>query len=127
MCELVATTVCGRFAEDNIVSAHLVGFHDVLSTAIPNQIDHTEAIGEVSHQEFVALARVDFLVTENLSLDLHVRHLGSQLADVIDLCAIDILVWVVFQQVTIGVDAELLAQYLFLLRSYAWQELDVLV
>ena len=45
----------------------------------------------------------------------------------IDLGAVYIFIWIVFQQVTVRVDAEFLAQYLFLLGSYPWQEHDVLV
>ena len=44
-----------------------------------------------------------------------------------NLGAVYIFIWIVFQQVTIRVDAELLAQYLFLLGSYPRQEHDVLV
>ena len=74
----------------------------------------------MSNQEFVALARVDFLVAEYPTLDLHIGHVGGQLADMEDFGAVDIFVGIVFQQVTIRVDAELLAQYLFLLGTYAW-------
>ena len=118
MRELVATAIDGWFAEDDVLRAHLVGLEDILRGAKPYQIDHTEAIREVSHQSLVALAGVKLLVAQYLTLDLHKRHIGGQLADMEYLAPIYIFIRIVFQQVTIRVDTKFLAQYLLLLGTY---------
>ena len=117
----------GRLSEDEVFRAHLIGFHDVLCTTEPGEVYHAEAVGEMSHQHLVPLAGIYFFVAQNPSFYLYVRHLRGEFADMVDLGAVYILIWIVFQQVTVRVDAELLAQYLFLLGTYAWQVHDVLI
>ena len=117
----------GWLSENDILGSHSVGLHDVLGTAIPDEVCHTIAIRKMGYQQLVALAGIYLIVTENLAFELYKRHVGIEFADVENLGAVYIFIWIVFQQVTIRVDAELLAQYLFLLGSYPWQEHDVLV
>ena len=81
----------------------------------------------MGYQQFVALAGIYLIVAEYLAFELYKGHVGIEFTDVENLGAVYIFIWIVFQQVTIRVDAELLAQYLFLLGSYPWQEHDVLV
>ena len=125
--KLKASTIDGWFPENDVFGIGFVSLVDVLCSTKPYQVDHAEAVGEMRHHSLVALSRVELLEAENLSFDLYERHLRGQLADVEHLGAVYIFIRVVFQQVTIGADAELLAQYLFLLRTYARQVHDVLV
>lgn len=72
----------------------------------------------MGYQQLVALAGINLIVAEYLAFELYKGHVGIEFADVENLGAVYIFIWIVFQQVTIRVDAELLAQYLFLLGSY---------
>ena len=81
----------------------------------------------MGYQQLVALTGINLIVAEYLAFELYKGHVGIEFADVENLGAVYIFIWIVFQQVTIRVDAELLAQYLFLLGSYPRQEHDVLV
>ena len=64
---------------------------------------------------------------EDVSHDLHVRHFARQLVDSVDLRTVHIFIWIVFEQVTVCLDAEFVAQHLLAVRAYARQEFDVLI
>ena len=117
----------GWLSENDILGSHSVGLHDVLGTAVPDEVCHTVAIRKMGYQQLVALAGIYLVVAEYLAFELYKGHVGIEFADVENLGAVYIFIRIVFQQITIRVDAELLAQYLFLLGSYSWQEHDVLV
>ncbi len=118
----------GWLSEDEVFRAHLIGFHDVLCTTEPGEVYHAEAIGEMGHQHLVPLAGIYFFVAQDPCLLVCTKGMSAcEFADMENLGAVYIFIWIVFQQVTIRVDAELLAQYLFLLGSYPWQVHDVLV
>jgi hypothetical protein len=59
--------------------------------------------------------------------DLHVWHVARQLVDGVDLRTVYIFIRIVFEQVTISLDAEFVAQHLLAVGAYPRQELDVLI
>ena len=127
MRKLEAASIDRWFSEDDVFGAHLEVLQNVLGAPEPDEVCHAVTIREVSHQHAVALTRVSLLITQNLSLNLHVWHVGGELADVEYLRTIYVFIWEVFQQVTIRVDTKFFAQYLFRLGSHVGQELDVLI
>ena len=66
------------------------------------------------------------LETEDMPHDLHERHVACQFVDGIDLRPVNVLVRIVLEQVTIGVDTEFLAQYLLPVRSHPREKLYIL-
>jgi hypothetical protein len=59
--------------------------------------------------------------------NLNKGHVACQIVDGIDLGAIDILIGIVLQQITIGMDAEFVAQYLLPVGTHPRQVLYVLI
>ena len=81
---------------------------------------------EVGHGAFVATVGRKHLVAENLSLDLHKRHVASEVGYAVNLGAVHIFIRIILQQVTPGLDAELTYQCVFLVWAYARKIHDVL-
>ena len=75
MGKLESAVIGGRLAEDDVFGAYLVALDDVLGAAAPYQIYHAVAIGEMRHEHLVALADIDFLVAQDLSLKLYEGHI----------------------------------------------------
>ena len=75
MGKLESAVIGGWLAEDDVFGAYLVALDDVLGAAEPYQIYHAVAIGEMRHEHLVALADIDFLVAQDLSLKLYEGHI----------------------------------------------------
>jgi hypothetical protein len=70
----------------------------------------------------MSLTSLTFLLkTQNLALDLHERHVRRQLMDIVEACAINVLVGEIVQQVAERRDSEFRFQQLGTLRAYAGQ------
>ena len=67
------------------------------------------------------------LEAEDMSLHLYKRHVAREFTDGIEPAAVDMLVGIVFQQVTKGLDAQLVAEHFPAVRAYARQILYVLL
>ena len=114
-------------AEDDVLFAHLIVLIDVLQPIEPDEVNHAMTIAEVGHGKLLTLACADFLVGKNLAFQLNKGHIGLQFIDVIDAASVDILIRVVFQELSPRRNAELLLQNLGAPWSHARQIFDVLV
>ena len=85
-------------SEDQIFLSYLIGSGSIFAAIEPHKVHDAGAVGEVGHDALFARA--------------HGEGLEAQ---------------VILQQVTIGFDAELLAQHLLAVGTYARQVHDVLV
>ena len=94
------------------------------TVGLPNTTYFVPIMG---HDTLFTRAHLEGLETENMTHDLHEGHVASQFVDGVNLRAIDMLVGVVLQQVAIGKDTKLLAQYLFPVWSHPWEKLYVLI
>ena len=75
MDKLESAVIGGRLTEDDVFGSYLVALDNVLGAAEPYQIYHAVAIGEMRHKHLVALADIDFLVAQDLSLKLDEGHI----------------------------------------------------
>ena len=98
----------------------------IFAAVKPREVTDARAVGKVSHDAFLTGAHGESLETQDLTDDLHERHFAREFVDGVDLRAVHIFVRIVFQQVTIGLDAKFVAQHLLAVRAYPWQVLDVL-
>lgn len=115
-----------RLAEHDVRAVRVVLFGDVFDALEPHQVDDSRAVGEMSHQPFLAtLAEV--LERQDLAHQLHVRHRPVDFGDAVEAAAVDVLVRVIRQQIAHSLDGEFLAQQVRTLRTDALQILDVLV
>ena len=119
MYKLIASAEYRWFAENNVFSAHLQVFRQLLCTCKPHYINISSAISEMCNDAFLARPHAEFLKIEELSLYLHKRHLAIYLADFVYLRAVNIFIWIVLQQVTESLDAQFLLQQFLSVRSYA--------
>ena len=81
----------------------------------------------MGHDTFFAGAHGEGLETEDMTHHLYKRHLACQFVDGIDLRAVHVFVRVVFEQVTIGLNAKFITQHFLAVGPYAWQVFDVLI
>ena len=81
----------------------------------------------MGHYAFLARPHLESLETQDAAHHLYEGHLARQFMDGIDLRAVHIFIRVILQQVTISLDAELVAQHLLPIWAYARQILDVLL
>ena len=117
----------GRFAEDHVFRAYPVGLFGVFSTIKPSEVADSRTIREMGDDTLFARTHGETLETENMPHDLHIGHVASQFMDGVDLRTVYIFIRIVFEQVTIGLNAEFVAQHLLAVGTYPRQELDVLV
>ena len=117
----------GRLAEYHVFRTYLITLFGIFPTLEPHEVGNARAISEMGHYTFLTWSHLESLETEDMSHDLYERHIASQFVDGIDLRPIDVLIRVVLEQVTIGVDTEFFTQYLLPIRSHPRQVLYVLV
>ena len=119
MRELVSTSIYGRLAEDDISFAYLIIIIYVFSTVKPHYVADVCAIKNMSHHPHLSASHRKLFKTQYLAYHLHKSHVAPQLGYLIHLAAVDILIWIVFQEVTPSIDTKFFAQYLFAFRTYA--------
>ena len=83
-------------------------------------------VGEMGHYPFLASAHLELLEAEDVSLDLHERHVGHQLWYEVDFGSVNVFVRIILKKVTVGADSKLFAQNLLALRANTRQVHDVL-
>ena len=127
MGELYAAVEQPRFAEDHVAGMWMEVVAHIFCTVEPDELTDRRAVGEPCDKPFLPRSYRRLVEAQHLADDLYECHVGRQLADSVDVGAVYILIRVVLQQVTEGVDAKFLAQYLFAPRSYARQEFYVLL
>ena len=81
----------------------------------------------MGHDTLLARSHLESLETQDMSHDLYEGHVARQVVDGIDLGTIDILIGIVLQQVTIGVDTEFVTQNLLPVGTHTRQVLYVLI
>ena len=118
---VVASAVCGGTSEDDVVLVHFIILIDILRPLEPHKVDDIAPVAEMRHHTFLAWRHLKLLETEYLSTQLHKRHVARNLADGVDTAPVDVLVWIIFQQVAPCVYAQLLAEQFLTVRTYAWQ------
>jgi hypothetical protein len=59
--------------------------------------------------------------------DLYERHVARKFVDLINLRAVHIFIRIVFEQIAIGLNTELVAQHLLAVGPHAWQVFDILI
>jgi len=117
----------GRLAEYNVFRTYLVTLFGIFPTLKPHEVTDACAIGEMGYDTLLARSHLEGLETEDMSHDLYEGHIASQFVDGIDLRPVNVLVRIVLEQVTIGVDTKFFTQYLLPVRSHPRQVLYVLV
>ena len=116
---LYATAIDGGLAEDNELFAHLIVFVDILRSTEPHEIHHAHAVGGMAHDTLLSRSHLILFIAQDACPYLHKRHVGRQLAYGVDVAAVNILVWEIGEKVTPRLYAELLAEKLFLVWTYA--------
>ena len=127
MRELITTAIDARLAEHDVLHTHLVLLVYVLRAVEPHKVYHPMSVAEMANDALLARSLTELLKRQNLSFQLHERHIGLQLVDAIDAAAVNVFIGVILQQLTPRRDAELLLQNLGAPRSHAGQVLDILV
>ena len=89
-------------AEDEIPLPRDVALTDVGHGAEPYQLDRARAIGEV-RDETLLTPLTHLLEVTDIALQLHVGHLTSELTDLIDARAVNVLRGEVMQEVEVGI------------------------
>ena len=126
--QLDATVEDLRTTEDNIFCAYLVFLQGTVGIVEPREVHHlTQPVGEVGNDTLLASTHLEGLEAEDMSLHLYKRHVAREFTDGIEPAAVDMLVGIVFQQVTKGLDAQLVAEHFPAVRAYARQILYVLL
>ena len=113
-------------SEHQVVLPNLVVLSGILAAVEPHQVHDARAVAEVGHDTLPSRPHLEGLETQNTPHDLHKGHVARQLADGVDLAAVNVLIGIALQQVTIGLDAEFLTQHLLAIGAYARQVHDVL-
>ena len=117
-----------RTTEDNIFCTYLIFLEGAISIVEPGEVHYLAvAVGEVGDDTLLASPHLEGLKAEDVALHLYKRHVARQFTDGIESAAVDVLIGIVFQQVTKGLDAQLVAEHLAAVWSYAGQILDVLL
>ena len=75
----------GRFAEYHVFRAYLIILLDVFAALEPHEVGNACAIREMGYHTLFPRPHLESLETENMSHDLHKRHVASQFMDGIDL------------------------------------------
>ena len=127
MGEVDAVVEDSRFSEDHVFGAYPIGLLGVFASIEPSEVADSRTICEMGYDTLFARAHGETLEAEDMSHDLHIGHVASQFMDGVDLRTVYIFVRIVFEQVTIGLYAEFVAQHLLAVGTYPRQELDVLV
>jgi hypothetical protein len=81
----------------------------------------------MGYDTFLAGTHGEGFEAENLADHLYKGHFTRQFVDGVYLRAVHIFIRIVFEQITIGLNAELIAQHLLAVRPHAWQVFDVLI
>ena len=127
MGEVDAVVEDGGLTEDHIFRADSIGLLGVFATIKPCKVGDGGTIRTMGYDAFFTRSHGEGLEAEDMTNDLHIRHIAREFVDGVDLRAVDIFVRIVFEQVTIGLNAELIAQHLLAVRPYARQVFDILV
>ena len=116
-----------RASEDKVILSYLIGACSILAAIEPHQIHDAGAVGEVGYDALLARSHWECLKTQDMAHYLYKRHVASQFVYGVEPRAVHIFIWIVLQQVTIGFNAEFLAQHLLAVGAYARQVHDVLL
>ena len=127
MRELEATAIDGGTSENDVFDTHLITVVDVFRGIEPNQIHHAMSVGKMGYDALLACAHSKLLECQDMSFDLHKRHIAPQLVDGVDTTSVDVFVGIVFQQVAPRVDIDFFVEDVLSSRTHTGQELDVLV
>ena len=114
-------------AEDEIFSTDAIGLLGVFATIKPREVGDGGTISKMGHDTLFAGSHGEGLETQNVADDLHKRHVARQFVDGVNLRTVHIFIRIVFEQVTIGLNTELVAQHLLAVRAYARQVFNILV
>ena len=126
MGEVDAVVEDGGLTKDHIFRADSIGLLGVFASVEPREVADGRAVGEMGDDALLTGSHRKGLEAEDMTHHLHVGHIARQFVDGVDLRAVNVFVGIVFEQVTIGLDAEFAAQHLLAVGAYARQELDVL-
>ena len=102
MADAVGAVEEDRLTEDEIPLPRDVALADVGHRAEPYQLDRARAIGEV-RDETLLTSLAHLLEVADIALQLHVGHLASELTDLVDARAVDVLRGEVMQEVEVGI------------------------
>ena len=127
MGEVNAVVEYSGFAKDQILRTDLVVLLGVFAAIKPSEICDGSTVRKVSHNPLLSRSHGEGLETEYFSDDLYERHIPRQFVNSINLRTVHILIRIVLQQITIGLNAEFVAQHLLAVRPHAWQVFDILV
>ena len=128
MGDVNATIIDVGAPENDIFLANGVVLLDVFSPVKPRQVHHFSAtISEMCHYTFLAGTHLESFKTQYVAFHLDKRHVAIQFAYAVKSAAVHMLIWIILEQVTVGLDAEFIAQQLLAVRANARQELDVLI
>ena len=127
MREVDAVVKDGGLAKDQVLRPDLIILLGIFAPIKPREVSNGRAVCKVSHNPFLTRPHGERLKTQDLTDHLHIRHVAREFVDGVDLRAVHVFIGIVFQQVTIGLKAELVAQHLLAVRPYAWQVHDVLI
>ena len=128
MGDVDASVIDVRPSENDVFLADGVVLLGIFAAIEPRQVHHlATSIGKMGHDAFLAGTHLKGLETQYMPLHLHERHIARQFADAVEPAAIDMLVWVVFQQVAKRLDTQLIVEHLLPAWTYSRQVLYVLL
>ena len=124
MRKLEASVVDGGLAKDDVFRIHLVEVLRLLGKE-PYEVADTCAVGKMSDDTDLPRSHGEFLKTQDASFHLN-ECLCGEFVDGIELGTVHMLVWIVLQQVAVGLDAQFPLQQFLPLGADARQVFDVL-
>ena len=75
----------GRLAKHHVFGSDLVVLFGIFTTLEPYEVCNACAIGEMGYYALLARPHLERLETEDMTNDLHERHIAGQFVDGIDL------------------------------------------
>ena len=117
-----------RTSEDDILLANSIALLRIFAPVKPGEVhDLATSVCKVCHYTFLAGTHLEGFETQDVSLDLHKRHVAIQFADAVETTSIHMLIRVILQQVAIRQNAQLFVEHLLPRGANTWQELYVLL
>lgn len=96
--ELKASAEDAWFAKNYVFFADDVIFIDILRPVEPYEVADSMPVGEMGHYPFLASAHLELLEAEDVSLDLHERHVGHQLWYEVDFGSVNVFVRIILKK-----------------------------
>ena len=126
MCDVDFPAVSRRPAKHNVFRVQLITGGHILDALKPDQIYHTVPIGKMRHQPTFPPFSFCFK-TENLPLELHIRHVCRQLMYIIQTGAVYVFIRKIVQQIVQGGHVQFVFQEFGSLRPHSGQISNVLL